>query len=158
MAWQFVYLFAFFGSWVAAAIIISEMLPDPERLRIRAKMGVGPLQDKSTPGIFRVIRPGLVLVAPIVAGLDFAGSRKRVEKRLKAGGYYGVVPVDDFLGAKFVFAGIFFGVGILYLPILGWGPIYLGSLGDSSFPTSGFGTRSAPVARRSPRTCPSSWI
>lgn len=118
MPWIVTYLAVFFLVTIASALFISEAIPDFEKLRVRAKMGVGPTMTKSTPALFRVIRPLLVFVTPLVSGLEFPGMRQRAEKRLKAGGFQGIVPVEDFISAKFVFAGVLFTLAFLYIEVI----------------------------------------
>ncbi|MFN7974835.1 MAG: type II secretion system F family protein [Acidobacteriota bacterium] len=122
------YLLTFFLTFGATTLFISEMFPDFEKLRVRAKMGVGPMMTKETPALFRIVRPLLVLVAPFIAGLELPGMRKRVERRLKAGGFFGVLPVDDFIAAKFVFAGLLAGLALLYIEVLPVGVIVLAGI------------------------------
>lgn len=136
MPYQLVYAIAFLGTATAASLILSEMMPDLQSMKVRTKMG-GPLASKQMPGLFKVIRPGILLVAPIIGGTDIAwmpGIKKRTEKKLKAGGYYGVVPVEEFIAAKFVFAAMAIVVSIIYLPIVGIAPLYLGTLAGFFIP------------------------
>jgi len=112
------YLFTFLLVWVGSTLLIAEMVPDFERLRLRAKMGVGPVVTKSTPALFRIIRPLLVFVSPVVSGVEFPGMRARSERRIKGAGYQGIVSVDDFIAAKFVFAGVLFVLALLYIQLL----------------------------------------
>jgi tight adherence protein C len=141
-----VYLLVFFLTWIAFTLLISEMVPDFEKLKVRAKMGVGPTMTKSTPALFRVIRPFLVFVVPLVSGIEFPGMRRRVEQRLKASGFQGVVPVEDFIAAKFVFAGMMLLIGLLYIELLPLGAIIL--LGLAGFFIPNFWVRDQIKARQ----------
>lgn len=120
-----VYSITFFGSWLAATLLLTEMLPDIERLKVQSKMGMGPLQHRSTPALFRIIRPGMVFITPFVSGWEWKALRRREDRMLKAGGFFGVIPTDDFIAAHIVFGLLLMGLAFLYIELLGLGPVML---------------------------------
>ena len=123
MSATLVYLLATLGTFLATVLFMMEVFPDVEKIKVRAKMGMGPTIQKRTPAIFRLLRFGMVFVVPIVSGMEFRvlpGIRKRVERKLKGAGYAGVIPVDDFIAAKFVFAMLMFFLVLLYVQLIGF--------------------------------------
>ncbi len=132
-----VYLVATLGTFVAAFLFMMEVFPDVEKIKVRAKMGMGPTIQKRTPAIFRLLRVGMVFVVPIVSGMEFRilpGLRKRVERKLKGAGYAGIIPVDDFIAAKFVFALLMFFLAFLYVQLIGLGPVLLAAIAGFFIP------------------------